>query len=221
MFGQQTTYNSLGGAADRRLQIIDAAAVAFMEQGYVATSIDDVARSLGCTKGLIYYHFRNKAELFVAIHRQIIELNLSEARLVAAGDGSPRQRLERLARSRLRSIVDHLPYQRVSLQGLEMLIMGKTSPSEREALSQLSGMYEEYENVFIEVIGEGMATGEFAEGDPRMVSKPLLGALNWMIMWYRPRPTETETDLRRLIDLMTDFVVRGLGAEPPPRPTQT
>lgn len=221
MFAQQASDEGSDSAADRRLHIIDAAAGAFMEQGYAATSIDDVARSLGCTKGLIYYHFKNKADLFVAIHRQIIELNLSEARLVAAGVGSPRQKLEGLARSRLRSIVDHLPYQRVSLQGLEMQIMGKTSPAEREVLSRLSGMYEDYENVFIDVIREGMAMGEFAEGDPRMVSKPLLGAINWMIMWYRPRPADTEADVRRLTDMMTDFVLRGLGAEPLPRRAET
>lgn len=220
MFAQQVTDDGSDGAADRRLQIIDAAAAAFMEQGYTATSIDDVARSLGCTKGLIYYHFKNKAELFVGIHWQIIELNLNEARLIATGDGSPRQRLEGLAQSRLRSIIDHLPYQRVSLQGLEMQIMGKTSPAEREVLSRLHGMYEDYENVFIDVIREGMAAGDFAEGDPRMVSKPLLGAINWMIMWYRPRSADTEADVCRLIDMMTDFVLRGLGAEPLPRPDQ-
>ena len=38
-------------ADDSRMDILRAAACCFMDRGYTATSIDDVARSLGATKG--------------------------------------------------------------------------------------------------------------------------------------------------------------------------
>ncbi|MGD9915173.1 MAG: TetR/AcrR family transcriptional regulator [Rhizobiaceae bacterium] len=47
-----------------RADILRTAALCFMERGYYATSIDDVARKLGATKGRIYHHFPSKGDLF-------------------------------------------------------------------------------------------------------------------------------------------------------------
>lgn len=41
-------------------EILHMAAECFMEQGFHATSIDDVARRLGATKGRIYHHYPSK-----------------------------------------------------------------------------------------------------------------------------------------------------------------
>lgn len=201
---------SADDAEDRRAQIIQAAAEAFMHQGYAATSIDDIAKSLGCTKGLIYYHFKNKSELFFSIHRQIIDINLADARPFVTSTDSALDRLKGMAETRLYSIMDHLPFQRVSLLGLEMLVMRNTTPGDRMILDELRTMYDEYENMFVKVISDGMKEGVFAKGNARMLSKPLLGTINWMIMWYRPRPGMRQSDKQQLCDMMTTFILRGL-----------
>ena len=51
-------------------EILLKAAECFMEQGFHATSIDDVARRLGATKGRIYHHYPSKIELFFDVHRE-------------------------------------------------------------------------------------------------------------------------------------------------------
>lgn len=197
-------------ADERRLQIIDAAANAFMSEGFAATSIDDVARLLGCTKGLIYYHFKNKTELFFAVHHHTIETNLSDVRPLAAGGGDATMRMREMIHAHVGSIIDRLAYQRVSLLGLEMQIVGSTTPQERGMLNDLLKMYDEYENLFVKVIKEGMAEGVFAQGDARTMAKPLLGAMNWMIMWYRPRPNTGKAARERLSTGMSAFLLRGL-----------
>lgn len=198
-------------ADERRIQIIEAAANAFMSEGFAATSIDDVARLLGCTKGLIYYHFKNKTELFFAIHRHTIERNLSEIRPIADSDANGATRMRGMIESHVASIIDRLAFQRVSLLGLEMQIVGSTTPQERSMLNDLLKMYDEYEGLFVRVIKDGMADGSFAAGDARAIAKPLLGAMNWMIMWYRPRPTTTKAARDKLCGSMSDFLLRGLG----------
>src|SRR5271155_63523 len=55
---------------DKKQEIIAAAAECFMEQGFQATSIDDVARRLGSTKGRIYHHYASKIDLFFDVHRE-------------------------------------------------------------------------------------------------------------------------------------------------------
>jgi TetR/AcrR family acrAB operon transcriptional repressor len=57
-----------------RQALVDLAAELFAEQGYVQTSIRDIARRGALTSGAIYGHFRNKADLLVeAINQQTAE----------------------------------------------------------------------------------------------------------------------------------------------------
>lgn len=48
-------------------QLIDAARQLFAADGYQATSLDDVVRAAGLTKGALYHHFDGKRELFQAV----------------------------------------------------------------------------------------------------------------------------------------------------------
>jgi len=48
---------------DTRERILEASAKLFAEKGYSATGIDEIARSVGITKSVIYYHFKNKGDI--------------------------------------------------------------------------------------------------------------------------------------------------------------
>ena len=62
-------------AHEPRFEILEAAAACFEERGFASTSIDDVARRLGSTKGRIYHHFSSKTDLFAAVFRAGMALN--------------------------------------------------------------------------------------------------------------------------------------------------
>jgi AcrR family transcriptional regulator len=51
-------------AEERRTGILDSALAVFSENGYHASSIDDIAREAGVSKALIYEHFASKQELY-------------------------------------------------------------------------------------------------------------------------------------------------------------
>jgi len=53
-----------------RATIVDAAQQKFYENGVARTSLEDIARHAGMTRGAIYGHFRNKIELFEAMFEQ-------------------------------------------------------------------------------------------------------------------------------------------------------
>jgi TetR/AcrR family transcriptional regulator, acrAB operon repressor len=50
-----------------RTQLLDTAEVVFREKGVSRTSLSDIANAAGVTRGAIYWHFENKADLFVAM----------------------------------------------------------------------------------------------------------------------------------------------------------
>lgn len=50
-----------------RTQLLDTAELVFREKGVSRTSLADIASAAGVTRGAIYWHFENKADLFVAM----------------------------------------------------------------------------------------------------------------------------------------------------------
>jgi AcrR family transcriptional regulator len=57
---------------ERRLEhtrslLLDAAEEVFAERGFMAASVDDIARAAGYTKGAVYKHFSTKEDLFLAV----------------------------------------------------------------------------------------------------------------------------------------------------------
>jgi AcrR family transcriptional regulator len=55
-----------------RLALLSAARELFGENGYLATSIEEVAARAGVTKGAIYHHFGGKATLFQEVYEQVM-----------------------------------------------------------------------------------------------------------------------------------------------------
>ncbi len=73
---EQRPTSTSGKAHATRAALIDAAADAFVETGYGAMSVRDLARRLHMTTGAIYGHFRGKANLLGEAVRMRIERDL-------------------------------------------------------------------------------------------------------------------------------------------------
>lgn len=58
-------------ALETRDRLLDAAENIFHAQGVAHTSLADVAEAAGVTRGAIYWHFKNKSDLFVAMCERI------------------------------------------------------------------------------------------------------------------------------------------------------
>ena len=59
--------------AERRAQILRAARVVFIENGYLAARVQDVAKRAGLSKGAVYFYFDSKRELLdgVSYHMRV------------------------------------------------------------------------------------------------------------------------------------------------------
>lgn len=87
------------GVDERREEILSSAARLFGENGYHATTIDDVAERAGVAKGTVYWYFRSKKALFLAVLRSVSEIYRTELGRAAEGIGSPLGRLEAALRA--------------------------------------------------------------------------------------------------------------------------
>lgn len=196
---------------DSRSEIIRAAARAFMINGYAGTSIDMVAEELGCTKGRIYYQYKGKADLFFDVQREAMRMNMSAIEPHARATGSAYERLRTMVEKQLVLIMEQQPFQRVLVQGVEMHLEGSTTPAQRQVLDLLIRQRDQYEQLFVKVVAEGVRQKEFRLVDPRVFSKVLLGSIVWLTVWYRSLEEDTPAKRQRLAREVTDYMLNGLG----------
>ncbi len=64
-------------AAETRQQILDTALDVFSRKGFSRTTFVDIAEPLGLTKGAVYWHFKSKADLLVALIEETLLHKLS------------------------------------------------------------------------------------------------------------------------------------------------
>lgn len=184
-----------------------------MELGYSDTTIDEIADRLNATKGRIYHYYRSKADIFLEVQTRAMDLMIGTIKPVSEGPGTPTKRIAGMARHHALLMMTRLPLQRVSVQGVERHLTG--TERQRRALKRVVAQRDEYEELFAAVIRDGIETGEFADCDPRLITKPILGALNWITVWYRqPRRVVAETAAREetIASEFARFIVAGLQA---------
>jgi AcrR family transcriptional regulator len=91
---------------ERREQVIGAAVKEFAAHGFHATSTGAIAKRAGISQPYIYALFPNKHELFLAVHRHVVD-RIRRAFLEAArGGADPEERLSRMGDAYGRLLAD-------------------------------------------------------------------------------------------------------------------
>lgn len=194
-------------------ELLQAAAECFMEQGFHATSIDDVARRLGATKGRVYHYYRSKTDLFFDVHREGMRRNFEAVRPVVRGPEPGGVRLRAMFLRHALSMMDNLAFETVVVQGVHMHRLAATTPEQRRVLNELMTIRNDFEALFKSVAYEGVEDGSIQTVDVSIAIKAALGALNWICIWYRPRTGETEDDRLILAEKIVNTIMHGLAAE--------
>lgn len=91
-------------ALERREAILAAALDAFVERGFAATRIEDIAAQAGVAKGTVYLHFADKEALFQELVRTNIGPLIARLGHPPAGDGSARAMIETFAVTFVREV---------------------------------------------------------------------------------------------------------------------
>lgn len=202
-------------SADHRREILDAAARAFMERGYNATSIADIADRLGATKGRIYHWYRSKAQIYLDVHRRAMDMLFEVIEPIAREDAPAEDRLRRMVREHALLMMRELPYQRVSVQSLDMRRVNSGPMDLRELREGIIALRDCYEQLFADVIADGVAEGSLRPVRGRLATKPLLGAVNWITMWFDPDRTDTVEGTDEIAEGMATYAIQGLRKDRP------
>jgi AcrR family transcriptional regulator len=197
---------------DKKDEILAAAAECFMEQGFQATSIDDVARRLKSTKGRVYHHYASKADLFFDVHREGMARLFAgvEPAMRTSGDGITV--LAAMLKAHALSLMTHHTFESVVVQGVHLHKFGATTPGQRVVLDELIASRDTFERLFKKQANAAKADGTLGDLDVSVAVKTMLGALQWSLIWYRPDSDSGPKARDRLADKMVQTLIQGLRA---------
>jgi AcrR family transcriptional regulator len=199
---------------DNRSRILDAAATEFMNAGFDATSIDDIARRIGQTKGLIYYHFRSKIDIFYAVYERGMRQVRGEVAPQVSAPGTGMERLRRMARAHVADLLLNLGYHDVMRQGVEKRMRMKLTDPQREAGRRLGTLRDEYESLFRLLISEGVEDGSIRQLPVTVAARTLIGGLNAVAIWYRNQAEQPPlSEMDDLATQIADVLVGGFAGQ--------
>ncbi|SPL61710.1 Transcriptional regulator, TetR family [Ochrobactrum soli] len=181
-----------------------------MEQGFSTTSIDDVARRMGSTKGRIYHYYSSKTDLFFDVHREGMERLFKAVEPVMTLNGSGLYRLEEMLTAHALAMMNNVAFEAVVVQGVHMHKLAATTPDQRRTLNELISIRRRFEDLFKQVIREGIEDGSIRHVDVSIAAKAVLGAINWLSIWYQPRSVDTDADRIALAKEIVGIQIKGL-----------
>ena len=139
-------------APQRREQLISVATKLFAERGYEATTTAAIAEAAGVTEPILYRHFDNKQDLFVAIVREMSDLTLRHWRRLIEGVDDPVEAIRRIARQ--------FPEHVSQLSDAYHVIHGALSTSrDKKVLKVMHEHYLQIEEFFVGIISRGQKVG--------------------------------------------------------------
>jgi len=164
--------------SNRREALLRVSARLFRQKGFDGTTIRDIATAAGMHSGSPFYHFKTKQDILLAVMEQGLAEGLRKTEAVMALKLPPEQRLVRLIRSHLGTILedgnDFIPVLLYDWRSL--------SAANRRRIIALK---DRYDAQWQQLVDE-LRRGGHMTGDAKLSRLLLLGAVNWTGTWYRP-----------------------------------
>lgn len=198
-----------------RNSLLDAAELVFYEQGVARASLSEIAQRAGATRGAVYWHFKDKLDLFYAMLERVT-LPLEQAAYGGCEDAAACDALEyvrRLIALVIGRIVDDDRTRRVfEILLLKVEYVGELMPVQERNLAALDSFSAQLE---LALRAAAQDHGVTMPMDPREASIALCALFDGLIQnWLLGRVF----DLKQVGWRAVDVYLRGLGfpgGEPP------
>lgn len=174
-------------ASTRRKELTRLAAQLFVQEGFDRTTVRMLAHEMGIKSGSLFHHFKDKQEILAAVIEEGTHNALAIARrALEESPPCPEARLRAMARAHLDTLFTDRNAHVVALFEWRRL--------DDSAKAHLGHLRDAYEALWVQVIDEALTAG-LIHGDRFLVSRFVLGALNWTVRWYDPSGPRTSDEL--------------------------
>jgi len=187
----------------QRDAILKAAARLFRDRGFADTGMRDIAAAADISAANLYHYFNGKDELLFYCQDRALDRMLAATKDANAAATSAAERLRLIFVAHVQTLLD-------DVEGAAAHLHTESLPPARRAA--LVKKRDRYEQALRRVIADGVRRGELIDTDPAIVTRAMLGAMNWTVTWFRPDGADTSA---QVADVISRFLVRGVASRTP------
>jgi TetR/AcrR family transcriptional regulator len=191
-------------AKDRRNQLLDAAASCFAKYGYRGTTTARIAAKAGVSEPIIYRHFRNKHQLFIALIEKVADVVFNNWQQAMSGLSSP---LDKLRVMLYQNPATSDPW---TASVYQLLFHAQTETSDPVIQQAIRDHYDRYVKALASVMAEAQAAGQIRADVPAewLAWQILHAAIGFALVRPLNIPSHAtlqfvQGTIRLLVDLLT------------------
>ncbi|HLU03177.1 MAG TPA: TetR/AcrR family transcriptional regulator [Advenella sp.] len=186
----------------KREALLREAIAAFNQKGFHATSLDDIAASLGVTKAALYHYFSSKHALLYEAFSEALKVGFAAIDTAEAQGGTGLVKLQTAIRE----------YLQVTLSEMSRCIIiteeHALEPNDRSKIVEQRDRFEARLRTFVR---EGIDDGSIVPCDPKLAIFSIFGAVNWVPKWYSDAGAWSN---RQLAQGMSELLCRSIASKP-------
>jgi len=171
-------------AKTKKQIVFETAAELFMEKGYLAASMRDIAKRVGLEQASsLYNHLSSKEDVLRKICFENAERFINGISTIETSDSSPSQKLKALIHLHITIATED----RTSVTVFNDEWRHLSEPY----LSDFLAKRKDYENRFKKIIESGIELGTFKKVNPNIALYTILTSIRWIHYWYKPERNVT------------------------------
>ncbi|MEO6405923.1 MAG: TetR/AcrR family transcriptional regulator [Ferruginibacter sp.] len=183
----------------RKDLIVKNAAALFRKKGFAASSMRELAITMGIEAPSLYNHIGSKNELLQAVCFNVANRFNDHLDTTLASAATIIQKLDNLIRFHIRMMLDEFDEVIVANHEWKQL--------EEPLLTNFLSQRKKYENRFVMLIREGINEGQFKNIHPHVATLTILSAVRGLEFWQRHKK---ELSIEELENNMVQHLLKGL-----------
>lgn len=190
---------------ETRQAILQSALEAFAQKGYSQTTMDEIADRAGVSKGALYWHFKDKRTLFLAVCEERASALEKVMRSALEEPETILNKIDRLLISTLLFFTQNRSFAVI----LGFLRVGQDPAIGLQSDQPLRTWYSEARKTLSERIQKGIEAGEIREVDPSITASLIIGAIDGLVFQWLIDP-EGFPLTPKVAEEVAEFFLRGL-----------
>jgi AcrR family transcriptional regulator len=177
-----------------RNEILEAAAQIFSQKGYHGASMQDIALAVNLQKASLYHHVSSKQEILFDLLNRGLDILINRVEDAIDVPGPPDVQLRKATLAYLCTLTEH--------QDLASVLLLEYRSLEPDYHDRHIPKRDKFEQIWRDLIQEGVDAGCFNCAHPSLSARALLGVLNWTVTWFRvDGPMSAEDIANQVSDL--------------------
>jgi AcrR family transcriptional regulator len=192
-------------ASPVQARLLAAAVSLFADNGFDATSVQEIVDRAEVTKGAMYHYFKSKDDLLYEIYHGLISQQLADLERILATGGPPGDVIRAVIVDLVETTTARLAEAAVFSREMHKLAAGP--------MEALRAQRRRYHEAFRDLVARGQRAGVFASvASAETVTLIVFGVVNQLPQWYQPDGAKSP---RQLAGEVADFVLAGLSPSGP------